>query len=66
MTRQKAQAVELIRELPDEKMGLVIEILMGMRAVCPENMGADSRASHLALDIFGKYNATQLPRASGD
>jgi len=57
MTRIKEQAIELLQDIPDEKIALVIEILKGLRSLYHQNGNpADyNEITPDAMGIFSKY-----------
>ncbi|MDR2855069.1 MAG: hypothetical protein LBV40_02790 [Methanomicrobiales archaeon] len=64
MTKIRAQAVEILQDIPDDKMVIVIEILKGLRSLYSQN---EKPATHReinshAMGIFNKYaNKDLLP-----
>ena len=64
MTLLKQQAVEILQEIPDDKVFTVIEILKALRALCAqgdESMVSDETVPN-AMGIFSKYaNPSLIP-----
>jgi len=64
MSRIKEQAIEILQDIPDEKVGLVVEILKELRSLYAQ---AGEAATHgapqpAAMGIFRKYaNADLVP-----
>ena len=56
MTSIKTQAIEILQEIPDEKIFPIIEILKGLRLlyISPEN-AATKETTKNAMGIFNKY-----------
>ncbi len=57
MTQIKEKAVEMLQELPDDKVIYVIEILKGLKGLYGENkiQADDLTESQLALETLKKY-----------
>jgi len=57
MTRMKAQAFEILQEIPDDKVAPVIEVLKGLRAlyVQREKPVVQEATPDSAMGIFNKY-----------
>ena len=57
MTKIKEQAVEILLELPDNKVVTVIEILKGLQALCnqSEKKAEKTEATANVMGIFNKY-----------
>ena len=57
MTRIKEQAVELLQDIPDEKIIIVIEILKEFRALNmqSENVAPQKESEVSGIGIFHKY-----------
>ena len=57
MTKLKAEAIEILQDIPEERVATVIEILKGLRALC----GQDEKPTVLketvdsAMGVFSKY-----------
>lgn len=64
MTKLKEQAVEILQEIPDDKVVTVIEILKGLRALYnqSEKTATNAGATTSAMGIFYKYaNPNLIP-----
>jgi len=57
MTDIKTQAIELLQEIPDDKVFPIVEILKGLRLLykSKENITNEETTIHNALGIFNKY-----------
>ena len=57
MTNIKTQAIELLQEIPDDKVFPIVEILKGLRLlyISKENITNEETTRHNALGIFNKY-----------
>ena len=57
MTKVKAQAFEILNDIPDEKIGLVIELLKGLRLLyaSSEKSVVHEATPDNAMGIFSKY-----------
>ncbi len=62
MSNIKAQAIELIQDIPDDKVSSVIEILKGLRLLYLQSEGSVIHESTTpnAMGIFSKYADTSL------
>jgi hypothetical protein len=62
MTSVKAQAVEILQDIPDDKIAIVIEILKGLRALYAQNekLGVHNEMPGSAMGIFSKYANPEL------
>ena len=57
MTNIKTQAIELLQEIPDDKVFPIVEILKGLRMlyVSKENIANEETTIQNAMGIFNKY-----------
>ena len=57
MTRMKAQAFEILQDIPDDKITHVIELLRGVRGLYgqSEKPAAQEGSPDSAMGIFNKY-----------
>jgi hypothetical protein len=65
MTKLKEQAVEILQDIPDEKVVTVIEILKGLRVLYSQNEKsvAHDGAAASVMGIFSKYaNPDLIPQ----
>ena len=55
--RIKAQALEILQDIPDDKAASVIEALEGLRALYKsgEKTTAQKESANIAMGIFSKY-----------
>ena len=55
MSTAKMQAFEVLKEIPDEKAGLVLEIQNGLRMLYASSEKSTEVAVNSAMGIFSKY-----------
>ena len=55
MSTAKMQAFEVLKEIPDEKAGLVLEILTGLRMLYASSEKSSEVAANSAMGVFSKY-----------
>jgi hypothetical protein len=62
MSSIKAQAIEMLQDIPDEKLPSIIEILKGLRLLYLQNENPDLYKSTIptAMGIFNKYADVNL------
>jgi hypothetical protein len=62
MSSIKAQAIEMIQNIPDEKVLSIIDILKGLQLLYDKNQGSiiNEPAASAAMGIFGKYADVSL------
>jgi len=69
MTRIKAQAIEILQDIPDDKVAPVIEVLKGLRAlyaVQTERSAAQETTPESVMGICHKYaNPDLIPLEKG-
>ena len=60
MSKVKMQAFEVLKEIPDEKAGLVLEILKGLRMLYASSDTSTQVAVKNAMGIFNMYANPEL------
>ena len=57
MTMIKAQAIEILQDIPDEKVNHVIEVLKGLQILYASNKKSEvqEEVTNSAMGIFNKY-----------
>ena len=66
MSTVKMQAFEVLKEIPDEKAGLVLEILIGLRMLFESNEKSTEVIAKDAMGIFSKYANPNFIRLEKD
>jgi len=67
MTRVKEQAIELLQNMPDDKIVYIIDILRGLKGLAEQSEDEqDSAKPHSAMGIFSKYANPDLIQTEKD